>query len=110
LAIVAAVQLKLQPGLTRHLHFGPQAQQLATRFFFALAAQVAALDGERGDDVAPVPARLEQGVDRRIACLGALLLFLEQLLGNLGRFNSGKGGPLSPGSTGGGLPGGGSRR
>ena len=36
---------------------------------------------------------------------GKELSFLEQLIGNVGRFNSGKGGPLNPSSTGGGLPG-----
>jgi outer membrane protein assembly factor BamE (lipoprotein component of BamABCDE complex) len=36
---------------------------------------------------------------------GKELSFLEQLIGNLGKFNSGKGGALSPSSTGGGLPG-----
>lgn len=36
---------------------------------------------------------------------GKELSFLEQLIGNVGRFNSGRGGPLNPSSTGGGLPG-----
>jgi outer membrane protein assembly factor BamE (lipoprotein component of BamABCDE complex) len=37
---------------------------------------------------------------------GKELSFLEQLIGNVGRFNSGRGGPLNPSSTSGGLPGG----
>jgi outer membrane protein assembly factor BamE (lipoprotein component of BamABCDE complex) len=36
---------------------------------------------------------------------GKELSFLEQLIGNVGRFNTGRGGPLTPGSTSGGLPG-----
>jgi outer membrane protein assembly factor BamE (lipoprotein component of BamABCDE complex) len=90
-------------------------RKTSTTAFYApkvIAQQVVAIVFDGTGTVADV-RRLDMAdgkVVRHVARVtpspGKELSFLEQLIGNVGRFNTGRGGPLNPSSTSGGLPGG----